>query len=60
LALGCTKPPAIAVFSWNVKMRVFMRIFGPKNDELTIIWRKLHNEELHNLYPSANIVRMIK
>jgi hypothetical protein len=37
-----------------------MRIFGPKRDEVTRDWRKLHNEELHNLYFSPNIIRMIK
>jgi hypothetical protein len=36
------------------------RIFGPKRDEVTGDWRKLHDEELHNLYSSANIIRMIK
>jgi hypothetical protein len=36
------------------------RIFGPKRDEVTGDWRKLHNEELHNLYFSQNIIRMIK
>jgi acyl-coenzyme A synthetase/AMP-(fatty) acid ligase len=36
------------------------RIFGPRRDELTKDWRKLHNEELHNLYSSPNIIRMIK
>jgi hypothetical protein len=30
--------------------RVLRRIFGPKRDEVTRVWRKLHNEELHNLY----------
>jgi hypothetical protein len=40
--------------------RVLRRIFGPKRDEVTGEWRKLHNEELHNLYPSPNIIRMIK
>jgi hypothetical protein len=34
--------------------------FGPKRDEVTGVWRKLHNEELHNLYSSQNIIRMIK
>jgi hypothetical protein len=38
--------------------KVLRRIFGPKRDEVTGYWRKLHNEELHNLYPSPN--RMIK
>jgi hypothetical protein len=40
--------------------RVLKRIFGPKRDEVSGGWRKSHNEELHNLYPSPNIVRMIK
>jgi hypothetical protein len=40
--------------------RVLRRIFGPKRDEVTGDWRKLHNEELHNLYSSQNIIRMIK
>jgi hypothetical protein len=38
--------------------RVLRRIFGPKRDEVTGDWRKLHNEELHSLYSSPN--RMIK
>ena len=40
--------------------RVLRRIFGPKRDEVTGKWRKLHNEELHDLYPSPNIVRVTK
>jgi hypothetical protein len=40
--------------------RVLGRVFGPKRDEVTGDWRKLHNEELHNLYSSPNIIRMIK
>jgi hypothetical protein len=39
--------------------RVLRRIFGPKRDEVTGDWRKLHNEELHNLYSSPSIIRMI-
>jgi hypothetical protein len=39
---------------------VLGRIFGPKRDEVTGGWRKLHNEELHNLYSSPSIIRMIK
>jgi hypothetical protein len=35
-------------------------IFGPKRDEVTGGWRKLHNKELHNLYSSPSIIRMIK
>jgi hypothetical protein len=40
--------------------RVLGRIFGPKRDEVTGGWRKLHNEELHGLYSSPSIVRVIK
>ena len=36
------------------------RIFGPKRDEVTGEWRKLHNEELNDVYSSPNIVRVIK
>jgi hypothetical protein len=39
---------------------VLKKIFGPKRDEVTVGWRKLHNGELHNLYSSPNIIRMIK
>ena len=37
-----------------------LRIFGPKRDEVTREWRKVHNEELDVLYSSPNIVRVIK
>ena len=40
--------------------RVLKRIFGPKRNEVTGEWRKLHNEELNDLYCSPSIVRMIK
>jgi hypothetical protein len=40
--------------------RVLKRIFGSKRDEVTGGLRKLHNEELHNLYSSASIIRMIE
>jgi hypothetical protein len=40
--------------------RVLKRIFGTKRDEVTGGWRKLHNEELHDLYCSASIIRIIK
>jgi hypothetical protein len=42
--------------------RVLRRIFGPKMDEVTRGWRKLHNEELHGLYSSQNmpVIRAIK
>jgi len=46
------------------KLRVFesmvlRRIFGPRRDEVTGEWRRLHNEELNDLYTSLNIVRVI-
>jgi hypothetical protein len=40
--------------------RVLRRIFGLKRDEVTGDWRKLHNEEHHNLYSSPKIIKMIK
>ena len=40
--------------------RVLSRIFGPRSDEVTGEWRKLHNDELNDLYPSPNFVRVIK
>jgi hypothetical protein len=39
---------------------VLRRIFGPKRKEVTRKWKKLHNEELHDLYSSPTILRMIK
>jgi hypothetical protein len=39
---------------------VLRRIFGPKSDEVTGEWRKLHTEELHDLYSSPSIIRIIK
>jgi hypothetical protein len=56
---------------WSVTLReeyrrrvfeniVLWKIFGPKRDEVTGEWRRLHNEELHNLYSSPNIVQVIK
>jgi hypothetical protein len=40
--------------------KVLRRIYGPKSEEVAGDWRRLHNEELHNLYTSPNIIRMIK
>jgi len=40
--------------------RVLRRIFEPKRDEVTGEWRKLHNEELNDLYSSTNIFRVLK
>jgi hypothetical protein len=40
--------------------RVLRRIFGPKRDEATGEWRRLHNEEINDLYSSPNVIRVIK
>jgi hypothetical protein len=40
--------------------RVLRRLFGPKRDEVTGEWRKLHNEELRDLYSSPSIIRITK
>jgi hypothetical protein len=40
--------------------RVLRRIFGLKRDKVTGEWRKLHNEELHDLYSSSSIIRIMK
>jgi len=50
------KEPRLRLFENGV----LRRIFGPKRDEVTGEWRKLHNEKLNNLYRSPNIVRVIK
>jgi hypothetical protein len=42
------------------KNRVLRRIFGPKRDEVTGEWRRIHNKELHALYSSPNIIQVIK
>jgi hypothetical protein len=39
---------------------VLKRIFGPKRDEVMGEWRKLHSEELHNLYSSPDVIRQVK
>ena len=57
--------------AWSLKLRdkrklrvfenmVLRRIFGPRKEEVTGEWRRLHNEELSDLYSSRNIVRVIK
>jgi hypothetical protein len=57
--------------TWSVTLReehrlrvfeksVLRRIFGPKRDEVTGEWKKLHNGQLHNLYSSSDIIRQIK
>jgi hypothetical protein len=47
--------------SWRVfENRVLTRVFGPKRDEVTGGWRKLHNEKLHDMYSWSSINRMMK
>jgi hypothetical protein len=43
-----------------IENKVLRTIFGPKSDDVPGGWLKLHNEELHNLYASPSIIRMIK
>ena len=43
-----------------IENMVLRRIFGPRRNEVTREWRRLHNEELNDLYSSPNIVRVIK
>jgi len=42
------------------KNRVLWKIFGPKREEVAGGWRRLHSEDLHNLYASQNVIRLIK
>jgi hypothetical protein len=44
----------------STRRNVLRRMFGPKRDEVTGEWRRLHNGELHNLYSSPDIIRQIK
>ena len=55
-SLNLREEPSLRLF----KNKVLTRIIGPKRDEVTGEWRKLHNVELNDLYCSPNIVRVIK
>jgi hypothetical protein len=50
----------ISQYAIYITYQLLRRIFGPKRDEVTGGWRKLHNEELHDLYSSPRIIRIIK
>jgi hypothetical protein len=56
LSLTLKKEYRLRVF----RNRVLRRIFGPRRDEVTGEWRKLHNEELHDLYSLPSITRIMK
>jgi hypothetical protein len=56
LSLTLREEHRVSVF----ENKVLRKIFGPKRDEIIGGWRKLHNEELHNLYCSLSIIRIIK
>ena len=60
---GCETWPLILKEERRLRVfenRLLRKIFGPKRDEVTREWRKLHNEELNDLYCSPNIVRVVK
>jgi hypothetical protein len=54
LSLALREGNSVMVF----ENKVMRRIFGPKREEVAGGWRRLHNEELHNLYASPNIIEM--
>jgi hypothetical protein len=60
---GCETRPLTSRKEHRLRVfenRVLRRMFEPKRDEVTGEWRKLHNEELHDLYSSPSITRIIK
>jgi hypothetical protein len=60
-SLPCPEPDdTIRILKDILQYQELRRIFCPKRDEVTGDWRRLHNEELHSVYSSPNIIRMIK
>jgi hypothetical protein len=60
---GCKTWPLTLMEEHRLKVsenRVLQRIFGPRREEVVGGWRRLHSEELHNLYSSPNIIWVIK
>jgi hypothetical protein len=63
IVYGCESWPLILMEDLRLTVfenMVLRRIFGPKRDEVTGVWRKVHNKEFHNLYSSSNTIRVIK
>jgi hypothetical protein len=65
VSFGCGTPSLTFILREEHRLRVFVnrvlkRMFGPMRDEAIEVWRKLHNEELHNFYSSPGLIRMIK
>jgi hypothetical protein len=54
------KPEILTSYMRVFENRVLRRVFGPKRDEVTGEWRKLHNGELNDLYSLSIIVRVVK
>ena len=50
----------VHIYIYLVYIQVLRKVFGPKRGEVTGGWRKLHNEELNDLYSLPNIVRVVK